>query len=88
MTVRAGEWDLNEEDEAFPHEDRTIKTVVVHERFQKFGLHNDIALIVLSTPYQLSPHIGKLCIPDKKELVKNPCIATGWGMRGDGELQI
>lgn len=85
LLVRAGEWDINDkDDEPFAHIDSKVSSVVIHRDFKREGLHNDIALLVLESSFKQRQHIGHLCLPEKNEKFTDPCISTGWGMRGTG----
>ncbi len=45
-------------------QDRYAKYVSVHPGFSPLNLQNDFALIHLSEPFLLAPHIDVACLPD------------------------
>lgn len=86
MTVRAGEWDLKEDVEMNPHQNRKVLRFVKHERFSKGSGANDIALIFLVDPFVLQLHISTVCLPPQgfkfQEVNEQNCKASGWGSNG------
>lgn len=44
IMIRAGEWDTQTANEPYPHQDRTVVDVLIHEHYVKGPLFNDIAL--------------------------------------------
>ncbi|XP_031632942.1 phenoloxidase-activating factor 2-like isoform X2 [Contarinia nasturtii] len=78
--VRAGEWDLNTTFEPYSHQDRAVRKIVIHPHFRRSGVLNDIALLFLTQPFELGPHINSICLPNP-DLVfdQRSCFATGWG---------
>lgn len=78
--VRAGEWDTQRKNELYPHEDREVTDIVVHEHYNKGSLYNDVALMFLSAPFELAENIKTVCLPPPKMNFNGVrCIATGWG---------
>lgn len=61
--IRAGEWNWEETNEAIGHQDRFIKKIIIHPDFQEQTLWNDIALIILNEPFELSENVGVICLP-------------------------
>lgn len=81
VRVRCGDWDIVEEVEPLPHQERAAIDVWIHPEFAKRSLKNDFAIIVLNKPFELTSHIGTICLPDpaKNNFLRQNCIATGWG---------
>lgn len=80
LLVRLGEWDTQNKNEIYSHEDIYVKEVIVHEYFHPFTLFNDFALLILQTPATLSPHIDTVCLPEPNDIFPGQyCFATGWG---------
>ncbi|KAJ0169972.1 hypothetical protein K1T71_014578 [Dendrolimus kikuchii] len=81
LKVRAGEWDTQSTKEIYPHQDRDVASVVVHEDFNLGNLHNDIAVLFLAQPVDMAPNVGVVCLPPPR--METPpgtrCFATGWG---------
>ena len=81
--VRAGEWDRSFEMEFFPHQDRDVKTVFLHPHYFNETLYNDIAVVLLESPFDLTNHIDVVCLPNGEVSVPSDaqCYLTGWGKR-------
>ncbi|XP_017866556.1 PREDICTED: vitellin-degrading protease [Drosophila arizonae] len=87
LLARAGEYDLNSNEEPYAFQSRRISNLWRHEQFNSLNFHNDIAMLVLEQPFQLAPHVQPLCLPAaestalQKDLREAECFATGWGHR-------
>lgn len=80
LKVRAGEWDTQTKNELFPHYDYSVIDVVIHEKFYKGGLHNDVALLFLKDSIKTAEHINTVCLPPQNQIFDGKrCFATGWG---------
>lgn len=78
--VRAGEWDTQTKNEIYPHQDREVQAVVVHEGFHSGALYNDFALLILKTPVDLAENVDVVCLPNEgDEFDGARCFASGWG---------
>ncbi|XP_048638684.1 chymotrypsin-C-like [Marmota marmota marmota] len=56
-------------------------TIYVHEKWNSFLVRNDIALIKLAEPVELSDTIQMACLPEKDSVLPQdyPCLVIGWG---------
>lgn len=80
IKIRAGEWDTQTMDEIFPHQDRHVSEIVVHEQYYKGGLFNDVALLFLSQPVSLAENVNTACLPPQNYNFDGArCFASGWG---------
>jgi plasma kallikrein len=80
LMVRLGEWDPQTENEIFAHDDHKVNEIVVHKEFGPANLFNDIALLVLRDPAQLSLYINTVCLPPQNfKADQSKCVASGWG---------
>lgn len=80
LKIRAGEWDTQTRDELFPHQDRLVSEIIIHEDYYKGGLFNDIALLILQDPVELSEIINTACLPPQDYIFDGSrCFASGWG---------
>uniref|UniRef100_A0A2M4BNS7 Putative serine protease n=1 Tax=Anopheles marajoara TaxID=58244 RepID=A0A2M4BNS7_9DIPT len=80
LKVRAGEWDTQTKNEIYPHQDRSVVEVVVHPEYYKGGLHNDVALLFLDSPFQPNEGIQPVCLPPQDaKFDHQTCFASGWG---------
>uniref|UniRef100_A0A6P4FLA5 Phenoloxidase-activating factor 2 n=1 Tax=Drosophila rhopaloa TaxID=1041015 RepID=A0A6P4FLA5_DRORH len=92
IVVRAGEWDTQTTNEIIPHEDRYVKDIVYHEQFNKGALYNDVAVMLLESPFTSQMNIQPVCLPNLGDNFDfERCYATGWGKNKfgkDGEYQV
>lgn len=80
LKVRAGEWDTQTKDEIFPHQDRYVSEIIIHEEYYKGGLFNDIALLFLDKPVEIAENVNTVCLPPQDYVFDNSrCFASGWG---------
>ena len=92
LKIRAGEWDTQTTDEIFPHQDRDVTEVIIHEAYYKGGLHNDVALLILTTPVELVENVNTACLPPQGFNFDGArCFASGWGKNlwsKEGKYQV
>lgn len=80
LLVRAGDHDQQTELEIVEHQDREVAEVIKHPSYYRAGNLNDIALLILKTPFILKSHINLICIPPTSTNFDNQkCYAAGWG---------
>ncbi|XP_041989240.1 phenoloxidase-activating factor 2-like [Aricia agestis] len=79
IKCRAGEWDTQVTKEVLPHQDRLVKKIVLHPEFLKLHAHNDVALLILSEPFTLAPHVGVACLGRIMPPAGTECYSMGWG---------
>lgn len=80
LMIRAGDYDISKTDEQFPHQDRGVRSIVIHKGFTKPSLHNDIALLILTAPVELTENVNTICLPPvNAQFDNNHCIVSGWG---------
>jgi plasma kallikrein len=80
LKIRAGEWDTQTKREIYAHQDRDVSNFVMHEQFVKGSLANDVALVFLTQPVELTPSVATVCLPPANtnfDLAR--CTASGWG---------
>lgn len=78
--IRAGEWDTQTKKELFPHQDRDVESVVIHKDYYSGALFNDIAILFLKTPLNISENVDVICLPPQGTVINNArCYASGWG---------
>jgi kallikrein len=74
--VRGGEWDTQTKNELYSHEDRDVAEIVVHPKFYKGGLHNDVALLFLTHPMNQTETINLVCVPPQNfNFDRKGCVA-------------
>ncbi|CAH0730206.1 unnamed protein product, partial [Brenthis ino] len=81
LKCRAGEWDTTTEDEAYRHQEREVNDIVIHSEFLRAHTHNDVALLILKSPFELNdaPHIAVACLELKLPPPGTICYSMGWG---------
>ncbi|CAF4941193.1 unnamed protein product [Pieris macdunnoughi] len=80
LKCRLGEWDTQTTNEIYPHQDRDVRKVLVHEQFSSSLAANDIALIITSSPFDLTdPHVGIACLSFNEPKMDANCFSMGWG---------
>ncbi|CAL8125406.1 unnamed protein product [Orchesella dallaii] len=87
LRVRLGEWDTQTNDEPYPSQDRGVSKVIIHERFLKTTLFNDIALLILDEEVRLAPNVETICLPPLNRKLKfegQVCFSSGWGKNNFG----
>ncbi|KAK4292030.1 hypothetical protein Pmani_035177 [Petrolisthes manimaculis] len=77
LVVRLGEWDTQRTYELLKHQERKVRTVVVHPDYVPRALHNTYALLFLDTPADLTPNVDTVCLNTAYNY--GNCWATGWG---------
>lgn len=80
LRIRAGEWDTQTKNEIFPHQDRNVQNVIIHENFAGGTLYNDFAILILSEPLNLMENVDLVCLPERNTVFDGTrCFASGWG---------
>ncbi|XP_043269851.1 phenoloxidase-activating factor 2-like [Venturia canescens] len=80
LKVRAGEWDTQTKFEIYPHQDRDVSKIIIHEQFNEKSLFNDFAILILSHPFNLGENVDVVCLPELHDRFDHSrCFATGWG---------
>ncbi|XP_066982933.1 trypsin-1-like [Macrobrachium rosenbergii] len=77
LQVVAGEHNLIEDE----GKEQTIilKEIRIHEKYDKWTVANDIALLRLSSPITLDDCSQPIALPDKDHLATGDCVVSGWG---------
>ncbi|XP_054009337.1 phenoloxidase-activating factor 2-like isoform X2 [Hylaeus anthracinus] len=80
LRIRAGEWDTQTVHEIFPHQDRNVKQVIVHNEYYPGALFNDVAILILSEPLTYAENVDIVCLPERNAVLDGSrCFASGWG---------
>lgn len=92
LLVRAGEWDTQTTSEVIPVQNRRVQDIIIHEEYNKGSLYNDIALLILSSPFEWRENVRPVCLPPTDVTFDYlRCYATGWGkdkFGKDGTYQV
>ena len=60
--------------------ERNVKKIVTHEDFNRTNLQNDLALLVLDEPFEITASISPIALPFKNTNFDNQqCLSSGWG---------
>nr|NP_001299307.1 uncharacterized protein LOC106116499 [Papilio xuthus]BAM18227.1 serine protease [Papilio xuthus] len=81
LKCRAGEWDTQTTLELYTTQERFVTKKIIHEEFYKVPAYNDVALLILSSPFKLedAPHIGVACLAPRLPAPATTCYSMGWG---------
>ncbi|OQR70684.1 serine proteinase stubble-like [Tropilaelaps mercedesae] len=84
LVVVLGQYSLNQTD--LPT--ISVNRVIVHKKFNQSNFHNDIALLELATPADISAKVYPICLPGAKDhFVGYDGVVSGWGrLYYNGEL--
>lgn len=71
IKIRLGEFDFSQTTESHAHLESGIKKKIVHPSYNFFTYENDLALLKLENPVNLttSPHIVPICLPGSDDLL-------------------
>ncbi|KAF2904359.1 hypothetical protein ILUMI_01817 [Ignelater luminosus] len=90
--IRAGEWDTQTENEPLPHQDRAVKTIIIHPGYYAGALFNDVAVLILDSPLEVAENVDSVCLPEQGLVIENArCFTSGWGRNvfgQEGEHQV
>ncbi|XP_073674436.1 chymotrypsin-like protease CTRL-1 [Garra rufa] len=81
--VVLGQNDLASKDEFV--QVKNISKVITHPDFNKQTMHNDIALLKLSSSVEITSRISPICLPSSVPHIHpgTLCVITGWGITKD-----
>ncbi|XP_067000979.2 phenoloxidase-activating factor 2 [Anabrus simplex] len=80
LWAQAGEWDTQTKSEPLPTQEKRVGKVIVHRDFAPDSLYNDVALLLLESPFTLDGNVDVVCLPPKEQVFDGSrCFATGWG---------
>jgi hypothetical protein len=89
LVVRGGEWETKSEKEICEQVDQKVKRVIRHRQFVRNTLKNNIALLVLTEEFELTPFINTICLPPVNMNFDNKrCLASGWGKNKFGKAGV
>lgn len=87
LIVRAGEHNILDPLNDGKRQERNVSQKIVHGDFYVKAFINDIALLVIDRPFQLTSVVNTICIPPQS--VRNDddgmmCASSGWGKNAAG----
>lgn len=87
LIVRAGEHNILDPLNDGKRQERNVSRKIVHSNFYVKAFINDIALLVIDQPFQLTAVVNTVCLPPQS--VRNDddgtiCASSGWGKNAAG----
>lgn len=81
LVIRAGEFDLTNDNEWLKHQDRVVSRIIKHPQYDASEHIYDIALLFWDEPLDMNRgNINTICLPENNENFDNlNCRVTGWG---------
>ncbi|CAL7939213.1 unnamed protein product [Xylocopa violacea] len=80
LRIRAGEWDTQTKNEIYPHQDRSVMNVIIHDKYYPGAYYNDFAILILSEPVEIKDNVDVACLPERNAVFDgSKCFASGWG---------
>jgi hypothetical protein len=81
LVVVLGEYDLTGDIEKLKPVAKPVKRMVVHRDYNPNTFENDIALLELTSPFEVQPHVVPICLPDfdASDYVGKTAYVAGWG---------
>lgn len=87
--IRAGEWDTQTTLEPYPHQERDVSEIIIHPGFIHKDKYNDIALLFLEKPVDITENVNVVCLPEADDdFVGSDCYSTGWGKDNFGNITM
>lgn len=78
LAVTAGEWNIENDNEKYPHQVNLVGTIIRHEAYAG-GLINNVALLILQSDFIFQPNIRSICLPVSGAMFDySKCKTTAW----------
>ncbi|XP_063244111.1 uncharacterized protein LOC134543168 isoform X2 [Bacillus rossius redtenbacheri] len=61
------------------HQSRAVASVVLHGRYGRTDMRNDVALVQLDRPLKFNRWVRQICLPRDSPKPDTVCTAVGWG---------
>lgn len=82
----AGDYDIGSNDGLNIVLEIDVAKIVKHEEFNKESLHNNIALLIMVSDFELQYHIDLICLPPQgADFASKKCVVSGWGQSKYGK---
>ncbi|ODM99669.1 Trypsin-1 [Orchesella cincta] len=70
---------INENNFNSPGQVRNVNQIVIHENFaHNVGIFNDIAILAISSPFEIDSFVSPIRLPRKKERIGKYGLVSGW----------
>jgi len=88
MHIVAGGIKLNSYE--FEEETRDVDNIIRHPEYDSQGLTNDICLLKLSDPLQMTDYIKSIALPESMSETEagTKATVTGWGLTAESEVEL
>ncbi|XP_078674675.1 plasminogen-like [Branchiostoma floridae x Branchiostoma belcheri] len=83
-TILLGKEHRNTQDPT--QQSRSVTKVIVHQSWNSNTVQNDLTLMKLSSPVELTDQVSPACLPEADTPAGTECYTTGWGTTGSGQL--
>ncbi|XP_043287440.1 phenoloxidase-activating factor 2-like isoform X2 [Venturia canescens] len=62
-------------------QERDVRSIINHENFRRDSLRNDLAILILSSPFDSAEDIDFACLPESEDqFEKSDCLTLGWNI--------
>ncbi|XP_069363666.1 phenoloxidase-activating factor 2-like [Maniola hyperantus] len=78
LMCRAGEWKTKDEEEPYVHQDRLVERIIVHEQRGHHQYLNNVALLLMVTPFVIQPNINVACLSPTMPPPGTLCYSMDW----------
>ncbi|XP_071443160.1 uncharacterized protein [Hetaerina americana] len=67
---------------------REVKEIHIHPQFDSKNINDDIAVVIISNPVELSPYVQPICLGEETKLsgVRQEGVVVGWGFDRHGNV--
>lgn len=78
--VKLGQHETYRRGKSFEQQ-RSVHKVILHNKWKKASLGNDIAILTFKVPFTLTENVGPICLPGGNTALpgNKRCYVTGWG---------
>jgi hypothetical protein len=72
LKIRLGDWDVGSAfgqnpEEKYAHQERAVSRIIIQPNFNINNVYNDLALLYLEYPAELSGVVSPICLPKPKQ---------------------
>ena len=88
--IRVGDYDLTNKITSRHAQTLKVSTTYIHHNHNGQTLDNDIALLKMETPVELSESVCLVCLPSRGSMRKpgKKCTVTGYGYTSESKLDL
>ncbi|KAK8739895.1 hypothetical protein OTU49_003250, partial [Cherax quadricarinatus] len=82
--VQAVAGDVNQVINEGTEQEFILAKIIIHEEYDGFTISNDIALLELSSPFQLNDYVQPIELPPPEHVSTGTCVVSGFGATTEG----